>query len=116
MPMPWAVVCSTACSAFTTAEQAVLQTTAQGMGMPVDQLPGFGVQVLRSVLATNFSPGTVPPPPAGTRPFLITTKYLPNDAALVQFEASRWGLNADQYHWFGAVVVAYVYSLYHPAA
>jgi hypothetical protein len=102
-------------AAFTPAERSVLQTTATGMGLTVERLPGFGVEVLRAVLAVNFSPGTVPPPPAGDRTVLVPTTYLPNDAALVQFEASRWGLDASQYHWFGAVVVAYVYSLYHPS-
>ena len=96
--------------AFTTQEQAQLQAASQYFGFPVEQAPGVGLYVLRLSLTQNFNPAPVTQPPA-TRPYLITTKYLPNDAALVTFEASRFGLDPNAYQWYGGYVVMAFYAV-----
>jgi hypothetical protein len=98
-------------AAYTANEQTVLQGAAQYFGIPLERLPGIGVSFMRGLLALNPHPSPAPLPSNEPRPVIIPTKYLPNDAALVGYEASLFSLTPQQYLWFGGVVMAYIQLL-----
>ncbi len=97
---------------FSDADAASLQSAGQYFGIPVDRLPLTVVYLLSLQLQQNFNPAPGTAPPAGPRPFLITTNYLPNDAALVRFQASRFGLSGEDYHWYAGRLAIGVWALY----
>jgi hypothetical protein len=98
-------------AAFTTNEQTLLQSAAQYFGIPIERVPATGVLFLRGVLAVNPNPAPIQVPSTDPRPVIIATKYLPNDAALVRYEAGRYSATPEQYLWLGGIVMVYVQLL-----
>ena len=101
-------------TAFTNADAALMQSASQYFNIPFDKLPAAFIYYLHVGLATNFNPAHVGPPPPGARPVIITTNWLPNTAALVRFDASRYGLSGEDYHWFAGRLAAALYLLWSP--
>jgi hypothetical protein len=99
-------------TAFTTADQAQLEAAAAFFKYPVQTLPSVVVFLLGLQLQTNFNPAPVSTPPAGSRPFIVTTNYLPNDAAQVRFNASRYGVSGEDFHWYAGELAIALYHLY----
>jgi hypothetical protein len=93
---------------FTAGETAWLDAASARFGTPRNQLPGFGVAFIAELVYQGHQPAPVTGPSDVERPVVIATRYLPNDAARVAYQASLFGLNSAEYHWYGAMVAIYL--------
>jgi hypothetical protein len=98
--------------AFTATERSQLDAAAAAFNTTPENLITAVIYLLGLRLDANLNPAPLSGPPPATRTSILTFRYLPNDAALIDYQASRYALTSPNYHWFAGMLGVAIWQLY----